>query len=165
MRGDEAARAEWMRIFSALVPSLRQTHDRHSSAYLESLLLLHLGRHREAVDCLSIHPHELRRWYEGIWRPWYAAAWAEAGVLAGEPDAGERIAAVRATTAENAVTAALVDRAAALASGHRAGVLAAAEALEAAGCRYQWARSLLLAGGPERERGASALAAMGAVVV
>jgi hypothetical protein len=111
-----------------------------------------------------VHPHELRRWYQGIWRPWYAAAWAEAAVLAGEPDAAERIASVQATTAENAVTAALVARAAALAAGDRAGVLAAADALEAAGCRYQWARSLVLAGGADRERGAAELAVMGAVI-
>jgi predicted ATPase/DNA-binding CsgD family transcriptional regulator len=165
MRGDTAARDEWMRIFTALVPTARQSHDQHSSAFFESLMLLHLGRPHEAVRRLEIPPHELRRWYQSIWRPWYAAAWAEAGVLAGEPDAPERIASVRATTAENAVTAALVQRAAALAAGDRGGILAAADALEAAGCRYQWARSLLLAGGPERERGASALAAMGAVVV
>jgi hypothetical protein len=165
MRGDTAARAEWMRIFTALVPSVRQTHDQHSSAFFESLLLLHHGRAHEAVRLLEIRPHELRRWYEGIWRPWYAAAWAEAAVLAGEPDAAERIASVRDTTAENAVTAALVQRAAALAADDRAGILAAADTLDAAGCRYQWARSLLLAGGPEREKGASALAAMGAVVV
>jgi predicted ATPase/DNA-binding CsgD family transcriptional regulator len=165
MRGDTAARDEWMRIFTALVPTARQSHDQHSSAFFESLMLLHLGRAEDAVRCLEIPPHELRRWYQSIWRPWYAAAWAEAGVLAGEPDAAGRIAAVRATTAENAVTAALVHRAAALAAGDRAGVLATADALEAAGCRYQWARSLLLAGGADRERGASALAAMGAVVV
>jgi predicted ATPase/DNA-binding CsgD family transcriptional regulator len=165
MRGDTAARDEWMRIFTALVPSVRQTHDQHSSAFFESLMLLHLGRAHDAVLRLEIRPHELRRWHESIWRPWYAAAWAEAGVLAGEPDAAERIASVRATTAENAVAAALVQRAAALAVGDRAGVLAAAEALEAAGCHYQWARSLLLAGGSEREKGASALVAMGAVVV
>jgi hypothetical protein len=127
-------------------------------------MLLHLGRAREAVECLRIPPHELRRWYQSIWRPWYAAAWAEAGVLAGEPDAVERIESVRATTAENAVTAALVERAAALATGDRAGIVAAAEALDAAGCRYQWARSLVLAGGAHRERGAAVLAEMGAIV-
>jgi predicted ATPase/DNA-binding CsgD family transcriptional regulator len=165
MRGDTAARDEWMRIFTALVPSVRQTHDQHSSAFFESLMLLHLGRAHDAVECLDIPPHDLRRWYQGIWRPWYAAAWAEAAVLAGAPDAAERIASVRATTAENAVTAALVRRAAALATGDRTGVLAAAESLEVAGCRYQWARSLLLAGGREREKGAAALVAMGAVVV
>lgn len=164
MRGDTAAHDEWMRIFTALVPKARQTHDQHTSAFFEALMLLHLGRAGEAVQRLDVHPHELRRWYQGIWRPWYAAAWAEAAVLAGEPDAAERIASVRATTAENAVTAALVARAAALAAGDRAGVLAAADALEAAGCRYQWARSLVLAGGADRERGAAELAVMGAVI-
>ena len=164
MRGDTAGHDEWIRIFTALVPTARQNHDQHSTAFFEALMLLHLGRARDAVRCLEGPPQELRRWYQGIWRPWYAAAWAEAAVLAGRPDAADRIAAVRATTAENAVTAALVQRAAALAAGDRAGVLAAADVLEAAGCRYQWARSLLLAGGPERERGASALDSMGAVV-
>jgi hypothetical protein len=41
-------------------------------------------------------------------------------------------------------------------------LLAAAAALEAAGCRYQWARTLVLAGGADRARGEAALAAMGA---
>ena len=110
-------------------------------------------------------PHELCHWVEGIWRPWYAAAWAEAAVLAGAPDAPQRVGVARESAAENTVAAALVERAAALAAGDRGGVLAAARALDAAGCRYQWARSLLLAGGPERAEGASALAAMGALVV
>ena len=42
-------------------------------------------------------------------------------------------------------------------------MLDAAERLSAAGCRYQWARTLVLAGGPERVRGEDELAAMGAV--
>jgi hypothetical protein len=42
-------------------------------------------------------------------------------------------------------------------------VLAAAGRLRAAGCRYQRARSLILAGGRERARGEDELAAMGAI--
>ena len=41
-------------------------------------------------------------------------------------------------------------------------MLAAAERLSAAGCRYQWARTLVLADGPERARGEDELTAMGA---
>jgi hypothetical protein len=37
-----------------------------------------------------------------------------------------------------------------------------AERLSAAGCRYQWARTLVLAGGPEQAWGEDELAAMGA---
>lgn len=66
-------------------------------------------------------------------------------MLAELPDAGERIARARPFTTDNVIAAAIVDRAAALAAGDRDGVLAAAETLDAAACRYQWERSLLLA--------------------
>jgi hypothetical protein len=56
-----------------------------------------------------------------------------------------------------------VERSGALARADRDGMLAAAQRLRAAGCRYQWARTLVLAGGPERARGADELAAMGAI--
>jgi hypothetical protein len=50
-------------------------------------------------------------------------------------------------------------------AGDRAGLAPAAAALEAAGCRYQWARTLVVIGGTERARGEAALAAMGATVM
>jgi predicted ATPase len=46
-----------------------------------------------------------------------------------------------------------------------AGLAPAASALEAAGCRYQWARTLVAIGGAERARGEAALGAMGATVM
>ncbi len=165
LRGDAEERRRWLTICEDLATLDRPQHDQHASAFFDGLLLLHEGRPDRALERLALPPHELRRWYQGIWRPWYAALWAEAAVLAGHADAAHRLAAVRPITAENTVALALVDRAEALAAGNRAGVLAAARALEAAGCRYQWARSLVLAGGPERERGTSALVAMGATVV
>jgi len=58
-----------------------------------------------------------------------------------------------------------VDRSAAVASGDRDGALAAAQRLSAAGCRCQWARTLVLAGGPERARGEDEMAAMGATAM
>jgi len=68
----------------------------------------------------------------------------------------------RRCAAGNPIALAIVDRSAALAAGSRDGMLAAAERLNAAGCRYQWARTLVLAGGQERARGENELAAMGA---
>ena len=68
-----------------------------------------------------------------------------------------------AMRADNPIADAMVDRAAALAVGDRHGVLASAVALKDAGCRYQWARTMVLAGGPERIRGAAVLAEMGAI--
>ena len=83
-------------------------------------------------------------------------------MLAGDPAAAGRIGRARRCAAGNPVALAIVDRAAALAAADRSGVLAAAERLSAAGCRYQWARTLVLAGGQERARGRDELAAMGA---
>ncbi|TQM15912.1 ATP-binding protein [Pseudonocardia kunmingensis] len=164
LRGEAEERSRWAAIVEALAP-VDRPHDQHAAAFFEALLLLHDGRPEEALVELATPPHELRRWYQGIWRPWYAALWAEAAVLAGRSDARARIDAVRAATAENVVAAAVVDRADALAAGAPARVLAAADDLDRAGCRYQWARSLVLAGGAEREKGVSALVAMGATVV
>jgi hypothetical protein len=66
--------------------------------------------------------------------------------------------------ADNPIATAIVDRAEALTrgGGHRDGLAAAAVALEAAGCRYQWARTLVLMGGADRRTGEDVLAAMGA---
>jgi predicted ATPase/DNA-binding CsgD family transcriptional regulator len=162
LRGEADERKRWRAVCEALGPADGPYHDRHAIAFFDALLLLHEGRPDRALDRLSTPPHELRSWFDGIWRPWYAALWAEAAVLAGRPEAAERVAAVRPATAENTVAAAIVHRAEALMVGDRPGVLAAAATLEAAGCRYQWARSLVLAGGQERMRGTSALVAMGA---
>ena len=99
-----------------------------------------------------------------MWRPWYAALWAEAAVLTEHEDAAAWIHRARLATLDNPIAAAIVDRAEALA-GDRDGLVPAAAALEAAGCRYQWARTLVAIGGTERVRGEAALAAMGATVM
>ena len=89
---------------------------------------------------------------------------AEAAVVAGHHDAAVRIQRARLATRENPVANAIVDRAAALA-GDRGGLVPGAHALAAAGCHYQWARTLVFIGGSERQRGQAALAAMGAIAM
>ncbi|GAA1251724.1 hypothetical protein GCM10009609_13800 [Pseudonocardia aurantiaca] len=164
LRGEERERESWLEVFAALVPLGRPHHDQHPTAFFDALLHLHRDRPDLALECLATPPHELRAWYQALWRPWYAALWAEAAVLAGTPDAAERVEAVRSLTADNPVASALTDRAAALLLRDADGVLAAATALDAAGCRYQWARSLVLAGGAHGARGRSALIAAGVTV-
>ncbi|HEY8526205.1 MAG TPA: LuxR C-terminal-related transcriptional regulator [Acidimicrobiales bacterium] len=164
LRGDEADRAEW----SAIAQELRTGVARHNfkcnawTPVLDAHVLLHLGRYAEAVAALETDPDTFTSWNSGLWRPWYTALWAEAGVLADADDAAERLARARAVVAGNPVAGPLVERAAALHAGDRAGLLAAARALEAAGCRYQLARTLVLAGGDERADGEQLLAALGA---
>ncbi|MEV6488779.1 ATPase, partial [Actinoplanes sp. NPDC051633] len=106
-------------------------------------------------------PHEVWRWVTWIWLHWYVALRAEADVLTRSPVAAGRVAEARRIVAGNPVAEALVERAAALLDGDEQRLLATADALEVAGCPYQSARTLLLAGGGHADRGAAALNALG----
>ena len=164
LRGDEAARAAWLDLVKVLEipkPGWRLA-EQNFGAFFDAWLLLHRGRPAEAAALLQTPPEEFRTWFTVRWRPWYAALRAEAAVLSGQAGAAAVVAAARATAADNPIAAAVVDRAAALAAGDRPRLLAAAAALEPTGCRYQWARTLVFAGGPERDAGRTVLAAMGA---
>jgi predicted ATPase/DNA-binding CsgD family transcriptional regulator len=165
LRGDHTGRAEWLVVVDALVTPGRPISEIHHGEFFDALVLLHGGRPQEAVTLLATSPENFQAWHNGLWRPWYAALWAEAAVLAGDPAAASRISRARLCAAGNPIALAIVDRSAALACGDRNGMLAAAQRLNAAGCRYQWARTLILAGGPERARGEDELAAMGAIAM
>ena len=136
----------------------------HFGEFFDALLLLHQGHAGAAARRLGTPPEQFRAWYSAMWQPWYAALWAEAAVVTGHPDAAARIGRARMVTRDNPVAAAIVARAEAL-RGDRGGLAPAAAALAAAGCRYQWARTLVLIGGADRGRGESALAAMGATAM
>jgi predicted ATPase/DNA-binding CsgD family transcriptional regulator len=162
LRGDDEARAAWLDIVAAVASPVRPLSELHYGEFFDALVLLHRGHAEQAVQLLDTPPEDFRRWYTGQWRPWYAALWAEAAVLAGHPDAADRLRRARLMTTDNPIAAAIVERAAALhvPGGDRDAMSAAAAALDAAGCRYQWARTLVLLGGTDRARGAAALAAM-----
>ena len=76
-------------------------------------------------------------------------------------DADHHLATARALVAGNPVATAIVDRAAALADGDHTGLLTVAAAFDSAGCPYQQARILILAGPATAEAGRSALADLG----
>jgi predicted ATPase/DNA-binding CsgD family transcriptional regulator len=166
LRGDDGARAAWLEIVDALATPGRPMSDIHAGEFFDALLLLHRGQAEDAVRLLQTPPEEFTAWYNGMWRPWYAALWAEAAVLTSHPDAADRIGRARQNAGGNPVAVAIVDRAAALTGmpgpgGGRDELLAVATALAEGGCRYQWARTLVMLGGAERARGEAALAEMG----
>ena len=168
LRGDDAARTAWLDVVDALATPGLAMSTMHFNEFFDALLLLHQGRAAAAMEVLSATPEQFRGWAAGMWRPWYAALWAEAAVLTGQPDVASRIRRARLATVDNPIAAAIVARADALTrerAGDRAGLAPAAEALSAAGCRYQWARTLVAMGGAERARGQAELAAMGATVM
>ncbi|HEY0374455.1 MAG TPA: LuxR C-terminal-related transcriptional regulator [Amnibacterium sp.] len=163
LRGDDRSAAEWRRLAFGLLTRPLQSSDFEVSG-LEALVLLHRGMATEAVARMEADPEPINSWYEATWRPWYAALWAEAAVLAGRVDAAERIERSRAVATPNPIAVALLDRAGALLAGEVAALPGIADRLGRLGSRYQEARTLILAGGAAAERGRAAMTALGATV-
>lgn len=159
LRGDQDARHEWDTILERFGASPNRVHG--YGAVFDAMPLLHNGRAPEALERMAPEPGEVWRWVTWVWHHWYVALRAEAAVLAGSPDARRRLAAARTLTTGNPVAGAVVERADALLDGDSTRLLATADAFDAAGCRYQSARTRILAGGEHATRGAAVLADLG----
>ena len=48
-------------------------------------------RSASALTHVAADPESFKLWHDAAWRPWYAAVWAEAGVLASLPDRRSRL--------------------------------------------------------------------------
>ncbi|MGP4024077.1 ATP-binding protein [Actinomadura sp. 3N407] len=159
LRGDHETRTSWLAIVDQA--GTAPEHQRGYGAVFDAMVLLHHGDANAALERVAPGPDQVWKWVSWIWLHWYAALRAEAAVLAGHPDARDRVDAVRAMVAGNAVATAQTDRAMALLDGDPPRLLAAAAAFDAAGCPYQSARTLLLAGGEHAATGAASLAGLG----
>ncbi|BCJ35385.1 hypothetical protein Athai_28880 [Actinocatenispora thailandica] len=161
LRGDRDAERDWRAVLDRLggTPARRFGYG----AVFDAMLLLHRGRAGAAVDRLAPEPDRVWRWVTWLWLHWYVGLRAEAAVLAGCADAGDRVAAAGRVVAGNPAAEAIVARAGALLRGDVPRVRATSARLAAAGCRYQAARSLLLAGGEDAARGAAQLCELGVV--
>jgi predicted ATPase/DNA-binding winged helix-turn-helix (wHTH) protein len=166
IRGDDEARREWHGISTEMrrvtAPLLGDT-----PAYvqvLDGLVALHRGELGDALARLSGEPESFQhwQWHDGAWRQWYTAVWAEVAVLAELADRRQRLDRARFIVVHNPTASAILDRADALDTGDTNRLLAAADALDVAGCRYQHARTLVLAGDEARAKGEAILAAIGA---
>ncbi|NUT38032.1 MAG: ATPase, partial [Hamadaea sp.] len=159
LRGDDPARAQWLSIVGDLGAAPDETAGH--TAVFDAIVLLHRGEADLAVQTLAADPDDLDAWVLWVWRHWYVALRAEAAAAAGHPDARGRIATARSAVAGNPIATAVVDRAHGLLDGDQDRMATAAAAFEAAGCRYQWARTLLLSEGEQAQAGAAALADLG----
>ena len=159
LAGDDDARADWLAMVDALgVPPEPLSGY---GAVFEAIVFLHRAEPTRAFDLLPTEPENLRSWKTGLWQQWYAALKAEAAVLTNQSDVGERLARARTTVVGNPIATAIVARAEAILAGNRDGLLATAAAFDTAACPYQQARSLVLAGGEERNDGLALLAKLG----
>jgi predicted ATPase/DNA-binding CsgD family transcriptional regulator len=157
LRGDHQAQRTWNEILDRLGPA----HTFGHQAVFDGLLMLHRGRADEALERMAPEPQQVWRWVTWIWLHWYVALRAEAAVLTDSPGAAGRVAEARRIVAGNPVAEAMVERAGALLDSDEERLVNAAAALDAAGCPYQSARTLLLAGGAHATRGAAALTSLG----
>jgi hypothetical protein len=137
--------------------------------FFDALVLLHRGLAAEATEVLDEPPESLVGDAGGLWRAWYAAAWAEAAILAGLGDPRERLERAASASADNPIARAVVRRASGLfreqvegTGSGRDDLVAAASALHGSRAGYQWARTLVMLDGADRDRGRAELAAMGA---
>ena len=174
LRGDDTARDEWLAVVETLLSpastratSVRPRGPRPFGEFFDAMVLLHRGLATEAVALLAEPPEHLVGDLGGMWRAWYASTWVEAGVLAGLPEQADRLQRARSLTVGNPIAEAVVLRASRLAQlgadGRGRGrddLVAAASSLRSLGARYQWARTLVMLGGDDRERGLAELAAM-----
>ncbi|MGH2402316.1 MAG: ATPase, partial [Candidatus Limnocylindria bacterium] len=167
IRGEDEARREWLDILTEMRRAVAAASMIVAPAYmpvLDGLVALHRGELGDALVRLAEAPAS-RRWHwahDAAWRQWYAALWAEAAVLAELADRGERLEWARFIVGHNPIASAIVDRAAAIDAHDPDGLLAAAAALDAAGCRYQRARTLVFSGGAAKAEGETIMAAIGA---
>ncbi|HEY2312191.1 MAG TPA: LuxR C-terminal-related transcriptional regulator [Streptosporangiaceae bacterium] len=159
LRDDHDARREWDAVLHQVGTTPGHTYG--YGAVFDAMRMLHHGQTRDAVERMAPEPGAVWQWVTWTWLHWYVALRAEAAVLAGSPDASDLLAGARTIVAGNPIAGAIVERAAALPDNDQERLLAAAEALDRAGCRYQSARTMVLAGGEHAIRGAAAVADLG----
>jgi hypothetical protein len=152
MRGDDDRRAAFVRLATDLGVDLTQpaVHLGWPPVF-DGLLALHRDDHAEALRRLAadVDSVELTRYVgAGPWRAWYAALWAEAAVLADHPDAVARVERSRPVVRDNPIASAIVERAAAVATGDRQSLVHLTITFARLGCPYQQARTGQLAAEP-----------------
>ncbi len=151
--GHDDRRSQWRDITASLIPDPANLADCTTgwAPTFDALVALERGRPGEAVERLSADiddPVVWARFGAALWRPWYAAAWAEAAVLAGHRHHQDRLDRASAAVAQNPVAARLVDRAKALARSDDEGLRRSGSALARLGCHYQARRTRHLAPRP-----------------
>ncbi len=159
LRGDQAARDEWL----AIIDRLGVTPERRSGycPAFDAIAMLHRGDATLALERLGTQTGEPNKWLSWIWLHWHIALRVEAAVLAGHPDATHLLAAAGPMVAGNPIATTILDRATALLDDDHERLLTIPAAFETAGCPYQRARTLILAGGDTASTGNAALVDLG----
>ncbi|HKE63192.1 MAG TPA: LuxR C-terminal-related transcriptional regulator [Micromonosporaceae bacterium] len=146
MRGDDDRRAAWIRLTIDLGVDPEQLAGCALGwpPVFDGLLALHRDDAAAAMRVLAADidtPELFQHVGAGPWRLWYAALWAEAGVLGGRDDAAIRIERARHTVHDNPIATAMVERATAILTGDRDALVRLVSTFAQLGCPYQEART------------------------
>lgn len=147
MLGDDERRAEWLHVTVDLGvdPARLVGCGTGWAPTFDALLALHRDDPGAALERLAadLDDQELWRMFTpGMWKPWYAALWAEAAVLSDHPDATARLARSRQAARDNPIATAVIERAAVVQAGDRTSLEPLAATFAELGCPYQEARTL-----------------------
>jgi hypothetical protein len=148
--GDDARRAAWVEVAMLLTPDTRRSivFARGWAMVFDALLALDRGDTDTALARQTADIDDPTVWDNFVscmWRPWYAALWAEAAVLSDHPDAEKRLRRAAGATHDNPIAAAIVKRAADLLHGKPKAVRSHAQTFARLGCDYQRRRTEALA--------------------
>jgi predicted ATPase/DNA-binding CsgD family transcriptional regulator len=146
--GDDHRREQWVQITHDLAGDYPMIADVAWEPTFDAIVDLHRRDVDAAVNRLTIDLDDPDTWWHGfimLFRPWYAAVWAEAAVLAHRDDALHRIERARHAARDNPVASAIIRRAAAFAAGDRTAIATLAPTFAALGCPYQQERTIVLA--------------------
>jgi len=145
--GDDTRRAEWLRLAKDLLGTSAGLASKAWAPTFDAVVALHRGDIRAALDCVAADLDDPQTWWHAgqiLYRPWYAAVWAEAAVLGQLDDARSRIDRARHAARDNPIATGIVERAAAIAAGDRTAVENLAATFTRLGCPYQEARTRTL---------------------
>ncbi|HEU5484084.1 MAG TPA: AAA family ATPase, partial [Microlunatus sp.] len=146
--GNESRRAEWYEITRTLT---REAEDLTGcrtgwAPTFDGIVLLDRDQHDAALERLSVDVDDdvWSSWNVALWRPWYAAVWVEAAVLAGAEDVPDRLQRGLAATQQNSVATTIVRRADAFRRTDLDALREHAVTFGRLGCPYQQRRTVTL---------------------
>ena len=116
--GNDQAREDWLAVMAEMrgVPRASASRGTGYGELFEAMALLHGDHPQEAYDVLTVDGE--RGLYGAVFHQWTAAVTAQAAVLAGIPDAGERIQRAARACSGNPAATTILNRAIKL---HRTG--------------------------------------------
>jgi hypothetical protein len=148
MRGDDAGMHRWQARADQATGVRNVVLARHNAAFVAFVHALVAGHRGQPDNAAALVERAFADHPRGPFAAYANAAGAELAIVAGLPDAAQRLASAAESTMENRWAAACLARARGWLHGDPAAIAESVEGWESIGARFERARTLLLI--PER---------------